>query len=153
RVEGYDVSNIQGKQATGAMVVFEKGLPNKAEYKKFKIKTLKEPNDVGMLKEILTRRLNHPEWKRPQVVLIDGGKAQLNVALKLKMKNKKLKAVKIMSLAKKNNELFVENRKKPLLLKDLPQEISNLILQIRDEAHRFAITYHKKLRSKNFLQK
>ncbi len=159
RIEGYDVSNIQGKQATGSMVVFKKGLPVKAEYKKFKIKTLKEPNDVGMLKEVLSRRFNHKEWPLPQVALIDGGIAQLRAGLNIKSKiangksKSKILNIKIMSLAKKNNELFIEGRKAPLFLKDLPQEISNLILRIRDEAHRFAITYHRKLRSKNLLQK
>ncbi|OIO45169.1 MAG: hypothetical protein AUJ25_02830 [Parcubacteria group bacterium CG1_02_37_13] len=160
-MEGYDVSNIQGKQATGSMVVFKKGLPNKAEYKRFKIKTLKEPNDVGMLKEVLQCRLAHTEWPMPQVILIDGGKGQLNVALKLKteneklkttIKNLKLKKIKFTTLAKRKNTLFVEGGKNPLLLKDLPPEVSNLILRIRDEAHRFAITYHRKLRNKNLLK-
>jgi len=149
RIEGYDVSNIQGVQATGAMIVFEKGEPNKNEYRKFKIKIAEKPNDVAMLKEIISRRLNHPEWKFPQVMLIDGGRAQLNAALS-RIRNKEL-GIRVMSLAKRKNELFIAGKKKPVLLKELPQEISNLILHIRDEAHRFAITYHKKLRKKAFI--
>ena len=85
----------------------------------------------------------------PQVMLIDGGKAQLNATLQLKVQSAKFK---VMALAKRKNELFLENRERPILLKNLPQETANFILHIRDEAHRFAITYHKKLRSKLFLQ-
>jgi len=144
RIEGYDVSNIQGKEATGAMIVFEKGEPNKKEYRKFKIKILKEPNDIAMLKEIISRRLNHPEWKLPQVMLIDGGRAQLNAA-KLIIKQFNNLTIKVMAIAKRKNELYIESKKQPILLKNLPQEISNLILHIRDEAHRFAIKYHRKL--------
>ncbi|MDO8524380.1 MAG: UvrB/UvrC motif-containing protein [bacterium] len=150
RIEGYDVSNIQGQEATGSMVVFENGKPNKNEYRKFKIKITGKPNDTAMLKEVISRRLKHKEWALPQVMLIDGGIGQLNIALKLKTENEKLKNTKIISLAKRNNELFIEGKDKPVLLKDLPQEVSNLILQIRDEAHRFAITYHKTLRKKSF---
>ncbi len=144
RIEGYDVSNIQGKEATGAMIVFEKGEPNKKEYRKFKIKILKEPNDIAMLKEIISRRLNHPEWKLPQVMLIDGGRAQLNAA-KLTIKQFNNLTIKVMAIAKRKNELYIESKKQPILLKNLPQEISNLILHIRDEAHRFAVKYHRKL--------
>ncbi|MDD5738780.1 MAG: UvrB/UvrC motif-containing protein [Candidatus Pacebacteria bacterium] len=161
RIEGYDVSNIQGQQATGSMVVFESGKPNKNEYRKFKIKITGKPNDTAMLKEVISRRLKHKEWPMPQVMLIDGGKGQLNAILKiknqkLKIKNAnqklKIEEIKVISLAKRKNELFVENQEKPVLLKNLSQETANLILQIRDEAHRFAITYHKTLRSKNFIK-
>ncbi|MBD3208575.1 MAG: hypothetical protein GF370_03925, partial [Candidatus Nealsonbacteria bacterium] len=79
-IEAYDVSNIQGKKATGSMVVFIEGEPDKSLYRKFKIKRERKPNDIAMLKEVLSRRFNHPEWKFPEIILIDGGKAQLNVA-------------------------------------------------------------------------
>ena len=149
RIEGYDVSNIQGLRATGSMVVFENGKPNKSEYRKFKIKITGKPNDVAMLKEVLERRLNHPEWKLPQIMLIDGGIAQLNVA-KLTIKQFNNLTIKIIALAKKKNKLYVEDKKKPILLKNLPQEISNLILHVRDEAHRFALRYHRRLESIDF---
>jgi len=152
RIEGYDVSNIQGKQATGSMVVFEEGVPKKSEYRKFKIKFQKTPNDILMLKEVLTRRFNHSEWEFPQIIFIDGGKAQLNVFLslkKLKEFQQKLKEIKAISLAKKREKLFIEGRKQPIFLKTLFPPLSNLILQIRDEAHRFAISYHRKLREKS----
>ena len=149
RIEAYDVSNIQGQMATGAMVTFIKGKPEKNFYRRFKIKIEGKPNDIAMLKEILFRRFNHPEWPFPDLILIDGGIAQLNAALKCKMQNAKCKMIKVMALAKRKNELFIEGQKNPILLKTLPREIFNLILQLRDEAHRFAISYHKKLREKD----
>ena len=149
RIECYDISNIQGKQATGSMVVFIDGQPDKSQYKKFKIKMKSEPNDIAMLKEVMTRRLNHPEWSYPDVMLIDGGKAQLNVALSVIPTEAGIHAI---SIAKGRQELFIEGRKDPIPLKNLPQEIYNLVKQLDDEAHRFAITYHKKLRKKNLLK-
>ncbi|MCD6500449.1 UvrB/UvrC motif-containing protein [bacterium] len=176
RIEGYDISNIQGKKATGAMVVFENGIPNKTEYRKFKIKIAGKPNDIAMIKEVLTRRLKHQEWKFPDLILIDGGMAQLNAALKIKNRASKkskareenkllfdnqmekrtnfsstIKNIKVIALAKRKNELYMEDKKKPVLLKNLPQEIASLILHLRDEAHRFALTYHKILRKKGLL--
>lgn len=145
RIEGYDVSNIQGKKATGSMVTFINGKPDKNFYRKFKIRITKTPNDVAMIEESLKRRFQHREWPYPDLVLIDGGKAQLNVAKKtLKSYNHK---ATIIALAKKNNELYKENEKRPILLENQPREIFNLILQIRDEAHRFARKYHHQLRS------
>jgi excinuclease ABC subunit C len=168
RIECYDVSNIQGKNATGSMVVFINGLPDKSQYKKFKIKWGNEsrlqgnrgssipkesgPNDIAMLEEILKRRFNHPEWEYPEIILIDGGKAQLNIAIKAKNLNSKSKLIKIVSIAKGKQELFIEGKIKPIPLKLLPQEVYNLIKQLDDEAHRFAITYHKKLRKKAIFQ-
>lgn len=145
RIESYDVSNIQGKQATGSMTVFLKGKPKKNLYRKFKIKTTKKPDDTSMIKEVLKRRFNHEEWPFPDLILIDGGKGQLNAGLKEKRED-----ISFMALAKKENKLYLENKKDPILLKNLPKEISNLILYLRDEAHRFAFLYHKKLRRKSF---
>ncbi len=145
RIEAYDVSNIQGKEATGSMITFIDGRPEKSQYRKFKIKIAGKPNDTAMIREILSRRFRHPEWSLPDLILIDGGKAQLNAALKI------VKNIKVISLSKKENKLYVKNRKKPILLKSLSREIFNLILQLRDEAHRFAISYHKKLRLKDLL--
>lgn len=152
KIECYDVSNIQGKQATGSMVVFTDGLPDKSQYKKFRIRMENEPNDIAMLKETLQRRLVHSEWKYPEVILIDGGIAQLNVAIKTKNEKPETKNIKVISIAKRNPDLYIEGKNEPILLKTLPQEIYNLILHLDDEAHRFAITYHKKLRKKNLLQ-
>lgn len=145
RIEAYDVSNFQGKEAVGSLVVFVSGKPDKNLYRKFKIKFSKEkPNDTLMIKEIVSRRINHKEWPKPDLILIDGGKGQLNAALKA-LNNKK---IKVIALAKKNNEIFLPYRKTPVMLKNLSPEASNLILAIRDEAHRFAVSYHRKLRKK-----
>jgi excinuclease ABC subunit C len=152
RIEAYDVSNIQGQQATGSMVTFIKGVPDKSFYRKFKIKhanapmRIDKPNDIAMIKEVLKRRFKHTEWPYPDLILIDGGKAQLNAAINTKCQNSNVKSIKILSLAKKENKLYIEGRRKPALLKKLPREIFNLILQLRDEAHRFARVYHHKLR-------
>jgi len=152
RIECYDVSNMQGKSATGSMVVFADGKPDKNQYRKFHIRIEGKPNDIAMLKETLERRFNHPEWQYPEVILIDGGIAQLNVAIKTKNEKIKTKNIKVISIAKKNKELFIEGRQKPILLKTLPQVIYNLIIRLDDEAHRFAIAYHKKLRRHNLLK-
>ncbi len=151
RIEAYDISNIQGEVATGAMVTFINGHPDKNFYRKFKINIAGKPDDVAMLKEVLSRRLKHPEWPYPDLMLIDGGKPQLNVAVKSKFQNTKSKNIKIIAIAKQKNELFIEGQKKSILLKSLPREIFNLILQLRDEAHRFAQSYHHKLRKKVLL--
>jgi len=152
RIEAYDVSNTQGKLATGSMVTFLNGMPEKNFYRKFKIKIGGKPNDVAMLKEILWRRFQHQEWLYPGLILIDGGRAQLNGAIESKSRIQKAKKIKIIALAKKENKLFIEKQKNPFLLRDLPREIFNLILHLRDEAHRFAISYHRKLRRKALVE-
>jgi len=152
RIEAYDISNIQGQEATGAMVTFINGQPDKNFYRRFKIKVSGKPDDIAMLKEVLTRRFKHLEWGLPDLILVDGGVSQLNAASRcLKWSFKQVK-LKLMALAKKKNELYIEGRKQPILLKNMPREIFNLILQLRDEAHRFAISYHRKLRKKGLLE-
>jgi len=146
KIECYDISNIQGKNAVGSMVVFVDGVPDKSQYRKFKIRMKNEPNDIAMLSEIISRRLNNTQWPYPEVMLIDGGIAQLNIAIKAKSGEN----IKIISIAKGKQELLIEGKPK-LPLKDLPQEIYNLVKHLDDEAHRFAITYHKKLRKRALL--
>ena len=155
RIEAYDVSNIQGEVATGSMVTFINGLPDKNFYRRFKIKIAGKPNDVAMIKEVLTRRFKHLEWGLPDFILIDGGIAQLNAALSVLNQHKSAKSasISVSALAKKENKLFIERQKNPVLLKSLPREVFNLILQLRDEAHRFAISYHRKLREIDFCPK
>ncbi|OGZ72404.1 MAG: hypothetical protein A2908_03100 [Candidatus Staskawiczbacteria bacterium RIFCSPLOWO2_01_FULL_38_12b] len=158
KIECYDISNIQGTLAVASMVVFLNGKPDKNQYKKFRIKMENKPNDIAMLSEVLVRRLAHPEWGYPQVMLIDGGIAQLNIGIKTlrqaqgKAKNDpELKKIKIISIAKGKREILIEGQKQHIPLKSLPREIYNLIVHLDDEAHRFAITYHKKLRKKTLL--
>lgn len=152
-IEAYDISNIQGKEAAGSMVTFINGKPDKNFYRRFKIRFSDKPNDTAMIKEVLSRRFKHLEWPYPDLILIDGGKAQLNAALKVKRRKSKIKNIKIISLAKKENKLYIEGRQNPLFLENLPREIFNLLLQLRDEAHRFAISYHHKLRTKFLIPK
>ena len=152
KIECYDISNTQGNQATGSMVVFVDGKSDKSQYKKFRIQMENTPNDIAMLKETVSRRLNHPEWIYPEIMLIDGGIAQLNGAISVKNGNPEAINIKIISYSKKNKDLYIEGREAFIPLKTLPREIYNLVLQLDDEAHRFAITYHKKLRKKNLLQ-
>ena len=152
RIEAYDISNIQGKEATGSMVTFINDLPDKNFYRRFKIKVAGKPNDIAMIKECLTRRFGHPEWGFPDLILIDGGKPQLNVAVNSKLQITNYKQIKVIAIAKKENKLFIEDQRNPVLLKSLSREIFNLILQLRDEAHRFAISYHRKLRKRVLLE-
>jgi len=145
RIEGYDISNIDGKHAVGAMVVFLNNIPAKNEYRLFKIKTLFKANDTGMLREVLTRRLKN-EWKKPDLILVDGGMGQVN-ALKEIIKKFNLK-IKIIGIAKG------VKRKENKIIGKIPS-FTNLktLIKVRDEAHRFAIFYHRKIRNKNFIQK
>ena len=152
RIEAYDISNIQGKEATGSMVTFINDLPDKNFYRRFKIRIAGKPNDIAMIKECLTRRFGHPEWGIPDLILIDGGKPQLNVAVNSKLQITNYKQIKVIAIAKKENKLFIEDQRNPVLLKSLSREIFNLILQLRDEAHRFAISYHRKLRKRVLLE-
>ncbi|MFH1820662.1 MAG: GIY-YIG nuclease family protein [Candidatus Nealsonbacteria bacterium] len=145
RIEAYDISNIQGTEATGSMVVFVDGRPDKSQYRKFKIRMAQKPNDVAMIKEVLQRRLRHKEWPYPDLILIDGGKPQLNAVTSTT-------DIEVIALAKKKNELYSKNKKKPVLAETLPRPTFNLLLQLRDEAHRFARTYHHKLRRKALLR-
>jgi len=144
RIEAYDISNIQGKTAAGSMITFINGKPDKSFYRRFKIRFSEKPNDLAMLKEVLSRRLRHKEWPYPDLILIDGGRGQLNAAVSLT-------EMPIMAIAKRNNELYMKNLKKPVLLKNLSRKTFNLVLQLRDEAHRFARSYHHYLRRKHLL--
>lgn len=139
-IEGYDISNIQGHEPTGSMVRFDNGLPNKSLYRKFNIQSPSSPDDYKMMQEILERRLSHSNWQYPDMILIDGGRGQLNTALKA-LKKLEL-SIPVASLAKREEELYVPNRK-PQKLNTMPKEVENLLIYVRDEAHRFAITHHR----------
>lgn len=143
RIEGYDISNTQGALAVGAMAVFTNGLPDKSQYRKFRIKTVTGANDVWMIKEIVSRRLTHREWELPTLVLIDGGKAQLNAA-RLAMKQAKL-SLPVAALAKSRQQIYFKN--KIIILKRYSPALQ-ILQRVRDEAHRFAIGYHRNLRDK-----
>ena len=144
RIEGYDISNISGTSAVGSMVVFEGGKPNRDEYRKFRIRALAKPDDVGMIKEVLRRRF-HNDWKLPALILIDGGRGQVN-ATKAVLSEFSLKTP-VVGIAKG------PKRKKNEFIGKIPEGFNKKILiMVRDEAHRFAISYHRKLRQDRFLK-
>jgi excinuclease ABC subunit C len=156
RIEGYDISNIQGTAAVGSMVVFENGRPSPSRYRRFKIKTVTGADDYAMLAEVLRRRFKHinrpnastPDaWAAlPDLVLIDGGKGQLNAALKM-LSETGADSVLAAGLTKENEELFIPQRTKPIILPKRSPGLQ-LLQRLRDEAHRFAISYHLKTRKK-----
>ncbi len=164
RIETYDVSNIQGTLATASMIVFLDGMPAKQEYRKFRIQYGNPPaspathasNDFAMLEETLTRRLAHTTWPAPDLIIIDGGKGQLSSAIKALGKSDV--NIPIISIAKQEEIIYVSPHPNPLLSKErgTTQEIRItydspalfLIQRMRDEAHRFTITYHRSLRSR-----
>ncbi len=164
RVEAYDISNISGTAATGSMAVFLEGRPAKSEYRMFNIKTVNHASDVDMIKEVIQRRLRHPEWQYPNLMVIDGGKPQLNAALsavgswelgvgsqKVRSPNSELRTkIYVAALAKREEELYFPNKKFPVRLSTLPARAAHFFQNIRDEAHRFARKQHHLLRSKIF---
>ena len=150
RIEAFDISNISGKMAVGSMVVFENGTPNKKSYRKYKIKT-EGPDDYAMMREMLERRytnLTDDKGPVPDLVLVDGGKGQLNVATDV-FKTLDIHNIPVIGLAKEFEHVFIPQTPSPLIL---PRDSEALLLlqRIRDEAHRFAVNYHKNLRSKEF---
>ncbi len=155
RIECYDVSNIQGTAATASMVVFEEGLPVKSHYRRFRIKEVKGPDDYAMLREVFRRRLKRKEsgdgtWSiLPDLLLVDGGKGQLNVALEV-IKELGLDSLQAAALAKEREEIFRPGNPEPILLPARSPALY-LVQRIRDEAHRFALGYHHKLKIKESL--
>jgi excinuclease ABC subunit C len=152
RIEGYDISNISGTSQVASMVVFESGAPAKAEYRKFKIKTVEGPNDVASMRETLMRRLKHREWRKPDLILIDGGLPQVHAAEQvLHEMNVQIPVVGIAKGAqRKRNDIICSQVS--IELCELCRKYVDLLASVRDEAHRFAITYHRKVRSKKFLK-
>ncbi|SFL20137.1 excinuclease ABC subunit UvrC [Halanaerobium salsuginis] len=148
-IEGFDISNIQGTDSVASMVVFKNGRPSKQDYRRFKIKTVEGPDDFSSMKEVVERRyarLLREDRKLPDLILIDGGKGQLNAAYEI-LKLLGIEDLPIIGLAKKEEEIFRPNQREPITL---PHHLPTLQLlqRVRDEAHRFAVSYHRKLRSR-----
>lgn len=147
RIEGYDVSMISGTSTVASMVVFEQGAPAKSEYRKFRIRTVKGADDIAAFKETLTRRFRN-KWKHPDLILIDGGKGQVNIA------NYVVRelgyGIPVIGIAKgpKRKKVELVCDEKHLDLCRLCEQYKNLLVQVRDEAHRFAVKYHRQLRSR-----
>ncbi|MFA5358438.1 MAG: excinuclease ABC subunit UvrC [Patescibacteria group bacterium] len=144
-IDGFDISNTSGKEAVGSCVHFSGGKPNKNLYRKFKIKTVSGPNDYAMMEEVMSRRYAHKGWVMPDLILVDGGKGQLGIALKVLAKLGL--DLPVISLAKKREEIFIPGYREPIVLERRSDGLK-LLQNIRDEAHRFAIGYHKLLRGK-----
>jgi excinuclease ABC subunit C len=176
-IECFDISNIQGDLAVASMVRFENGRPAKKRYKRFRIKTVSGANDYAMMYEVLSRRFKRAGqegWELPDLILVDGGKGQLNIAHEVIRELGLLGDVDLASIAKGRegrylgrssvrphtqeteaeegiDRVYIPKRKNPLSLSKNSQELL-FLMRIRDEAHRFAITYHKKLRDKKALE-
>lgn len=149
-IEGYDISNISGKLAVGSKVSFLDAKPNKKKYRHFKINT-PGPNDFEMMKELLTKRFERIDKdEEPDLIVIDGGKGQLGMACQV-LKENNLEHIPIIGLAKEFEEIYIPNTSRPIII---PKDNKALYLlqQVRDESHRFAITYHRKLRSKKITE-
>jgi excinuclease ABC subunit C len=156
RIECYDISNIQGAYTVGSMVVFEEGRPRSGEYRRFRVKTVQGPNDFASHQEVLRRRFARSmaaeegsaeelRWRMPDLVVIDGGKGQVSAAREV-MDAMGLHDMPLVGLAKEREELFKPRESSPIVLPPTSQALY-LVQRLRDEAHRFAITYHRKLRA------
>jgi len=154
RIECYDISHIQGTNTVASMVVFENGQPKKSAYRKFKLKTTEgKPDDFLSMKEILSRRLarmGQPKWEKPNLIIIDGGKGQLSSVMQI-VEELGIADIDFVSLAKREEEVFLPHQSTPIRL-PMDSNAMFLIQRIRDEAHRFAITYHRQLRSKSAIK-
>lgn len=166
-IEAFDISNIMGEEAVGSMIYFRKGKPDKNEYRKFKIKTVSGMDDYSMMREVVRRRYKRSVEERrrlPDLIIIDGGKGHLSVALD-ELKKFGLDDIAVIGIAKparlraksgqtggEPEKIYVKDKKDPVLL---PKESKalHLLERVRDEAHRFAISYHKKLMSKRIVRK
>lgn len=152
RIEGYDISNIQGQFAVGSMVVIARDVKGmfalqKSDYRRFKIRTIKGANDPAMIKEVICRRLKHKEWSLPDLMLIDGGIAQLNAAREAVTSFAGKQKPLVWSLAKKEEELYTTIS--TVSLDTLSWHDARVFKLLRDEAHRFAITYYRRLHKRH----
>jgi excinuclease ABC subunit C len=153
RIECFDISHIQGTEKVASMVSFLDGRPDKSQYRKFIIRTVEGIDDFKSMAEVVGRRyrrLKNEGLKMPDLVLIDGGKGQLSAALKA-LEEQDLKKLPIAALAKEEEEIFLPGRKKSIRM-ELDSPALLLLRHVRDEAHRFAITFHRLRRSKRTLE-
>lgn len=163
RMECFDISNTGGQESVGSLVCFVDGMPFKDGYRRFKIKTVEGPNDFASMKEVLRRRLSRLElegdegqkWEKPDLLVIDGGRGQLGMA-EAALEELNITGIDLISLAKEKDHpseqdrVYLPGRKNPVLL-GRNSGLLHLLMRLRDEAHRFAIAYHRKLRGKKFL--
>ncbi|MGZ3770564.1 MAG: excinuclease ABC subunit UvrC [Bdellovibrio sp.] len=164
RIECYDISTFQGAETVASQVVFEEGVPAKEHYRRYKIKTVEGINDFASMYEVLSRRFKHKEYEDPQLIVIDGGKGQLSQAIRILTEIGR-KDIPVVGLAKARTEsdfqkkevesteerFFLPGRQNPVVFKNNAEAL-HILTGIRDEAHRFAITYHRKLRENTSLE-
>lgn len=164
RIECYDISNFQGAESVASQVVFEDGVPAKEHYRRYKIKSVEGPDDFASMREVLTRRLKHTEYEDPQLIVVDGGKGQLNIAVEV-LKELERSDIPVVGLAKSRTKgdfqdqvvesseerFFLPGRQNYMTFRS-NSEALHILTGIRDEAHRFAITYHRKLRESTSLE-
>ena len=147
-IECFDNSNLQGTNPVSSCVVFKNGEPSKDDYRKFIVKTVIGPDDFSTMKEVIYRRY-YKNDNLPDLIIIDGGKGQLNCAVEILKNLNIFDKIEIIGLAKEFEEIYFYKKSKPIILKENSKEL-RLIQYIRDESHRFAINFHKKRRSKQF---
>ncbi len=164
RIKCFDISNFQGEESVASQVVFEDGVPSKENYRRYKIKTVVGANDYASMKEVLSRRFEHTEYDDPSLLVVDGGKGQLNVAVKV-LEEIGRQDIPVVGLAKarvqgefsdsevfaSEERFFLPGRANPVIFRS-NSEAHHILVGIRDEAHRFAITYHRKLREATSLE-
>lgn len=156
RIECYDISNLGGTNSVASMVVFLNGEPDKKSYRKFTIRTVEGPNDFLSMKEAISRRLEKIKsgdldfGEKPNLIVIDGGKGQLSSAYEI-LQNSGVEGIDLISLAKQFEEVYKPNQSMPIMLERKSAELK-LLQQVRDEAHRFAITFHRLLRGKKTIE-
>jgi excinuclease ABC subunit C len=149
RIECYDISNVGGKKAVGSMVVNTRGLMDSSEYRRFKINRKEISNDPAMMEEVLTRRFNHTDWPYPELIVVDGGKTQIQAAYTSLARHKLV--IPIIGITKKQEEILVGQAGSfHTILLPLNNPALLFLMRLRDESHRFAITYHRHLRGKIF---
>jgi len=154
RIECFDNSNIQGSDPVASMVTFVDAKPRKSDYKRFKIKTVTGPDDFASMKEIVKRRYGRVKREKlhgPDLILVDGGKGQLNAAIEALKEVEYFEHCEIAGLAKRLEEVFLPGKRDPVMIPKTSPALK-LLQQARDEAHRFAITYHRQKRSKRTLK-
>ncbi len=152
RIEAYDVSNISGTSATASMIVFTDGTPDKNQYRKFKIRLKNEPDDSMMLAEAISRRLNHREWTFPELMVIDGGKGQVQIIKKVLASKGLHHRIPVIGLAKRNEEIIVHKQTFHAIRLRKVSSALRLLMHMRDEAHRFARVYHHILRERKLFE-
>jgi excinuclease ABC subunit C len=164
RIECFDISNFQGAESVASQVVFEDGTPSKDNYRRYKIRTVEGPNDFESMREVLTRRLGHTEYEDPKLIVVDGGKGQLGIAVEV-LKELGRSEIPVVGLAKARSKgsfsdaeitateerFYLPGRANPVIFRP-GSEAFQILVGIRDEAHRFAINYHRKLREATSLE-